>query len=312
VRARVPGSIYSDLRREGVLKESLLSGDNNVKYRWVSYDNWTFERKFNAPTTRPDLWMTWTLETPLIRTFSQALVRIQAPNPSVHGVDVIGHYWPAPDWLVVLKKADPGVLIVSRESQPLSGNDYQSQRLNNVGAIQPKTIIISNVGNSGDDQSSSGADSTGNPMRDVIMNVIHSQLRQAAAEANGTDGNGIPEMVFTDPEQHISGQQQQQQQQPQQQRPQQQPALTAGAGIIERVYTMPATTRLIRTEQQSDGQSDAKHFYIPFRSASKASASMWRSPLPFFRQPMGGEGHPCQHGMNGMRRQRKGRNMRRR
>ncbi|CAG2120110.1 unnamed protein product, partial [Medioppia subpectinata] len=48
VRARVPGSIYSDLRREGVLKESLLSGDNDVKYRWVSYDNWTFERTFNV------------------------------------------------------------------------------------------------------------------------------------------------------------------------------------------------------------------------------------------------------------------------
>ncbi|CAG2119564.1 unnamed protein product, partial [Medioppia subpectinata] len=48
VKARVPGSIYSDLRREGVLKESLLSGDNDLKYRWVSYDNWSFERTFNV------------------------------------------------------------------------------------------------------------------------------------------------------------------------------------------------------------------------------------------------------------------------
>ncbi|CAG2100526.1 unnamed protein product [Medioppia subpectinata] len=48
VKARVPGSIYSDLRREGVLKETLLSGNNDLKYRWVSYDNWTFERIFNV------------------------------------------------------------------------------------------------------------------------------------------------------------------------------------------------------------------------------------------------------------------------
>ena len=48
IKARVPGTIYSDLRRENVLKEDLNYGENDVNYRWVSYDNWTFERTFNG------------------------------------------------------------------------------------------------------------------------------------------------------------------------------------------------------------------------------------------------------------------------
>ncbi|CAG2174214.1 unnamed protein product [Oppiella nova] len=48
VKAKVPGSIYSDLRRENVLKEDLLYEKNDVNYRWVSYDNWTYERTFNV------------------------------------------------------------------------------------------------------------------------------------------------------------------------------------------------------------------------------------------------------------------------
>ncbi|CAK9253539.1 unnamed protein product, partial [Sphagnum jensenii] len=45
-KARVPGSVYSDLRRDSVLKEELHYEYNDVNYRWVSYDNWTFERTF--------------------------------------------------------------------------------------------------------------------------------------------------------------------------------------------------------------------------------------------------------------------------
>src|SRR5882724_5276249 len=41
-KAKVPGSIYSDLRREGILKD-LYVGKNDVNYRWVSYDNLTYE-----------------------------------------------------------------------------------------------------------------------------------------------------------------------------------------------------------------------------------------------------------------------------
>ncbi|CAG2116035.1 unnamed protein product, partial [Medioppia subpectinata] len=46
VGAKVPGSIYSDLRRAQVLKQDLLYEKNDVKYRWVAYDNWTYERTF--------------------------------------------------------------------------------------------------------------------------------------------------------------------------------------------------------------------------------------------------------------------------
>jgi beta-mannosidase len=48
VKARVPGSIYSDLRRDGLLKEDLYYENNDINYRWVSYDNWTFERTFEG------------------------------------------------------------------------------------------------------------------------------------------------------------------------------------------------------------------------------------------------------------------------
>ncbi|CAG2110569.1 unnamed protein product [Medioppia subpectinata] len=48
VGAKVPGSIYSDLRRAQVLKQDLLYEKNDVNYRWVAYDNWTYERTFTA------------------------------------------------------------------------------------------------------------------------------------------------------------------------------------------------------------------------------------------------------------------------
>ncbi len=48
MKATVPGSIYSDLRRDGVLKEDIYYEYNDVNYRWVSYDNWTYERTFEG------------------------------------------------------------------------------------------------------------------------------------------------------------------------------------------------------------------------------------------------------------------------
>ncbi|CAG2112721.1 unnamed protein product [Medioppia subpectinata] len=48
VGAKVPGSIYSDLRRAQVLKQDLLYEKNDVNYRWVAYDNWTYERTFTV------------------------------------------------------------------------------------------------------------------------------------------------------------------------------------------------------------------------------------------------------------------------
>ncbi|CAG2110568.1 unnamed protein product, partial [Medioppia subpectinata] len=51
VEAKVPGSIYSDLRRAQVLKQDLLYEKNDVNYRWVAYDNWTYERTFTVDST---------------------------------------------------------------------------------------------------------------------------------------------------------------------------------------------------------------------------------------------------------------------
>jgi beta-mannosidase len=48
VKAKVAGSIYSDLRTNNVLKQDLYYGYNDVNYRWVSYDNWTYERNFEG------------------------------------------------------------------------------------------------------------------------------------------------------------------------------------------------------------------------------------------------------------------------
>jgi beta-mannosidase len=48
VKAKVPGSIYSDLRRDGVLKQDIYYEYNDINYRWVSFDNWTYERIFDG------------------------------------------------------------------------------------------------------------------------------------------------------------------------------------------------------------------------------------------------------------------------
>ena len=47
INATVPGSIYSDLRRAKVLG-NIYKDKNDVKYRWVAYDNWTYEYSFDG------------------------------------------------------------------------------------------------------------------------------------------------------------------------------------------------------------------------------------------------------------------------
>ncbi len=47
-KAKVPGSIYSDLHRNGRLKADLYYEDNDVNYRWVALENWTYERTFQG------------------------------------------------------------------------------------------------------------------------------------------------------------------------------------------------------------------------------------------------------------------------
>ncbi|XP_054162255.1 beta-mannosidase-like [Oppia nitens] len=48
VKAKVPGSIHSDLRREGVLKQDIYVQYNDIDYQWVSLDNWTFVKTFTV------------------------------------------------------------------------------------------------------------------------------------------------------------------------------------------------------------------------------------------------------------------------
>ena len=46
-KATVPGGIYSDLERNGILSNPLQS-NNDVNYRWVSLDGWTYEKTFDG------------------------------------------------------------------------------------------------------------------------------------------------------------------------------------------------------------------------------------------------------------------------
>lgn len=48
VKANVPGSIYSDLKRADVLHEDLYAGFNDIHYRWVAWDNWTYTKVFDG------------------------------------------------------------------------------------------------------------------------------------------------------------------------------------------------------------------------------------------------------------------------
>ena len=48
ITANVPGNIYTDLYKGGVLKDDPYNGKNDINYRWVSYDNWTYEKTFNG------------------------------------------------------------------------------------------------------------------------------------------------------------------------------------------------------------------------------------------------------------------------
>lgn len=46
VPAQVPGGVYSDLRRSQVLKQDILYGKNDLQYKWVSSENWTYTTSF--------------------------------------------------------------------------------------------------------------------------------------------------------------------------------------------------------------------------------------------------------------------------
>jgi len=50
--AQVPGGIFSDLKKANILKEDFFFRYNDVQYRWVSWDNWTYYTTFKGFHTR--------------------------------------------------------------------------------------------------------------------------------------------------------------------------------------------------------------------------------------------------------------------
>merc|ERR1719402_1577714 len=46
VPANVPGGVYSDLRQAGVLNQDLYYRFNDVEYRWVGEEDWTYTGNF--------------------------------------------------------------------------------------------------------------------------------------------------------------------------------------------------------------------------------------------------------------------------
>lgn len=47
VKSKVPGSIYSDLRNHNIIQDPYF-GKNDVLYRWIGLDSWTFKKKFKV------------------------------------------------------------------------------------------------------------------------------------------------------------------------------------------------------------------------------------------------------------------------
>lgn len=66
--AHVPGGIYSDLRRNKLLKQDILAGKNDQAYRWVGNENWTYTTSF---------------------TIDHFIARSQSVKLVLHGVDTI-------------------------------------------------------------------------------------------------------------------------------------------------------------------------------------------------------------------------------
>lgn len=49
--AQVPGGIFADLKKANILKEDFFFRENDVMYRWVSWDNWTYHATFKGLQT---------------------------------------------------------------------------------------------------------------------------------------------------------------------------------------------------------------------------------------------------------------------
>ena len=51
----VPGSVYTDLQKVGVLSGDLLYRFNDVEYRWVGLTNWTYSLTFPLTSDQVDM-----------------------------------------------------------------------------------------------------------------------------------------------------------------------------------------------------------------------------------------------------------------
>lgn len=49
VKSSVPSGIYTDLHNAGILTGDLFYRFNDHEYRWVAYDNWTYQNTFELP-----------------------------------------------------------------------------------------------------------------------------------------------------------------------------------------------------------------------------------------------------------------------
>ncbi|XP_014371911.2 beta-mannosidase [Papilio machaon] len=47
ISAKVPGGVYTDLQRAGII-DDILSGFNDIQTRWVAYDTWTYKTNFQV------------------------------------------------------------------------------------------------------------------------------------------------------------------------------------------------------------------------------------------------------------------------
>lgn len=68
IPAKIPGGIYTDLQNAGKISQNLFYRFNDIEYRWVALENWTYSTEFNVS---PDV------------------LKKSAVNLVLHGVDTI-------------------------------------------------------------------------------------------------------------------------------------------------------------------------------------------------------------------------------
>lgn len=85
--AKVPGSIYSDLMRNGVIGDPFYRY-NDFAYRWVGYDNWTFVKNFSGYINK--LISLWLL---ILHLVDEKLLNSKSVQLVLDGVDTVSHVY---------------------------------------------------------------------------------------------------------------------------------------------------------------------------------------------------------------------------